>query len=89
MGKTSHRLDIDPEELRLVMTNNNYTPSRAAKAYGVTRQAVNGWFKSGKIPPRALAEIAKEMELSPDIIDSILKKKQKYKIKIQIELEPI
>lgn len=89
MGRHAVTIPIDSDMLRKVISDNNFTPSKLSRAYGVTRQAVNGWFKAGRIPPRVLADLARELNLPPEIVKEIVRKENRYAIKIQIELVPI
>jgi len=89
MSRPSVRLKIDSERLRAAI-GSKVTWSEIAEKYGVTRQAVNGWLSEGRIPPRALAEITKDLGLSPDTVKEILapsEKEPKKKWVLTITLE--
>ena len=81
MSKESVRLSIDSDLLKKVIGSKT-TWAAIAEKYGVTRQAVSNWLSEALIPPRALVEIVKELDLSPELVDEILSpQKQKEKTK--------
>jgi hypothetical protein len=91
MGRNSVRLKIDSDALRLIV-GDRATWSDIAEKYGVSRQAVSGWLAEGLIPPRALAEMARDLDLSPKQLDEILapqqekiRERKKWKITITVE----
>jgi hypothetical protein len=71
MGRKRVTLAIDADALRAAMAGKETFSERAEK-YGVSRQAVNGWLEAARIPPRALAELARDLDLAPDVVDAIL-----------------
>lgn len=90
MSRKSVMLDIDSTKLREAIADRS-TFSDLAQKYGVTRQAINNWLNDGKIPPRALVEIARDLDLLPEVIEQILapstEKHKNPKIVITIELK--
>jgi transcriptional regulator with XRE-family HTH domain len=48
------------------------TFSERAEKYGVSKQAINGWLSNGRIPPRAFYEIARDLDISSDLVAEIL-----------------
>ena len=45
------------EKIRLALDLSKVPPADAARIFGVSRQAVNGWFKTGRIDKNKLLEI--------------------------------
>lgn len=80
MGKHRTRIEFNPDALKKALDGVESFSDRADK-FGVTRQAINGWFSEGLIPPRALAEIVRDLNLSvetvTEILSPIIKKKKK------------
>lgn len=69
------------------------TFSERAQSFGVSKQAMNSWFQLERIPPRALAEIALDLKLSPEAMAEILLvktnvayKKRTKRLKYSIEI---
>lgn len=71
MGRKPVSLAIDSEMLRKALEGRETFSERAAK-YGVSRQAVANWLAEGRMPPRALAEIAMDLNLPAELVDAIL-----------------
>jgi hypothetical protein len=71
MGRRTTRIRIDSERLRKAVGSQESWSAYAEK-FGVTRQAVCNWLAEGKIPPRALFEIARDLNLSSEVINEIL-----------------
>ncbi len=91
MPKKRVMLSIDTAELRAALAGKE-TFSELAQKYGVSKQAVNGWLDTARIPPRALVEIARDLDLSPEQIDNILCRgdetstaKKKWTLKVTLE----
>ena len=78
MGRTKVSLRIDSDKLRAAMKAHDGNWSEFAQKYGVTKQAVSNWLSEGLIPPRAIAEIARELSLHSDVIDEILSPQSDY-----------
>lgn len=72
MGRTPVTIRIDGEMLRKALKDHDLKFSDRAEKYGVTRQAINSWFSHGRIPPRALIEMAMEAGLSKEQLDQII-----------------
>jgi transcriptional regulator with XRE-family HTH domain len=85
MGRKPISLNINVDAFRKAV-GDKLTWSDIAEKYGVTRQAVNGWLQDGRIPPRALMEIMKELKLEPEIVKAILEPYQKPKKQIVIRI---
>lgn len=75
MSRKSVRIAFDAEYLRELMAGRESWTERAQK-YGVSKQAVNGWLSDGRIPPRAMVEIVRDLDLSPDQVERLLYKPQ-------------
>jgi len=71
MGRKSTTLKINAEKLRAAVGSHE-TWSAYAEKFGVTKQAVSNWLSTGKIPPRALFEIVRDLDIPKDILDEIL-----------------
>lgn len=91
MAKQSLRLSVDGELLRKLIGSKG-TWSDLADKYGVTKQAVSGWLSDGLMPPRALVEIARELDLSPEQIEEVLapqakkaKARKQWKVTVLID----
>lgn len=88
MGKTATTIQINSHEFRKMLNGQYVSFADLAKKYGVTRQAVNGWLNTGRIPPRVLANIALDFKIPPEMIKEILKKESKISsITIEIKLD--
>lgn len=72
MGRTPTTIRIDGELFRKILKDHDLNFSDRAKSYGVSKQAMNQWFGTGRIPPRALIEIALELGLVKDQLDRII-----------------
>lgn len=95
MGRKFVTIKFDPNKLREVMAGRETFSERAEK-YGVTRQAIQGWLDSGRIPPRALIEIIRDLDLSTEVVNALLgkpegddseptKTKKKYVLTLTLE----
>lgn len=71
MGKPRTSINIDSDALRMAMSGVE-TFSERAREYGVTRQAINGWLQAGRIPPRAFAEIVRDLQFDVETVEKIL-----------------
>lgn len=76
MSKESLMIPIDAEALRNAIQKRGSIAS-LEEPLDVTRQAINGWLSSSRIPPRKLQTIAKNLKLSPDEVESIVNKEEK------------
>lgn len=72
MGRKKVTIPINTKEFRDILNYKNILLSEIAHKYGVTRQAVNGWLKFERIPPRVLINISKDFGLKPQEVDKIL-----------------
>lgn len=91
MGRQTVNLAIDTELLKSIVKEKETWTERAQK-YGVTKQAVSGWLTSGRIPPRALVEIVRDLDLTPEQVEAILapqkekaEERKKWKITVYVE----
>lgn len=91
MPKTSVRLKIDGDMLRKLIGSKT-TWTEYAEKYGVTKQAVSAWLTEGRIPPRALVEVARELDLSPEQVEDVLapqaqkeKARRQWKVTVLID----
>lgn len=91
MGRKKITLAMDSDALRDAMAGRETFSERAQK-YGVSRQAINGWLEAGRIPPRAIAEIAQDLDLTPEVVNKILapsklegKKRRRFSITITVD----
>ena len=71
MGRQKVTIPFDAEKLREAMAGKETFSERAEK-YGVSKQAISGWLTAGRIPPRALYEIARDLEIPPALVAEIL-----------------
>lgn len=90
MAKKSVMLDINVDKLRQLMSNARETFSERAQKYGVTRQAIQHWLDGGRMPPRAIIELLRDLDASPADTEELLapqkeKAKKKWKVTITVE----
>lgn len=71
MGRNKVRLSINPEKLRSLIKE-NHTFSEMAQKYGVTKQAVSQWVTDGQMPPRAIVELVKDLDISSEDVEELL-----------------
>lgn len=91
MGRNKVSLPFDPAVFRELLKGRETFTERAQK-YGVSKQAVNGWIEAGRIPPRALCELAMDLELSDEDVQRLLKptlakneEKKKWTLTVTLE----
>lgn len=74
MGRNRTTIPFNVESFKRHVKEGS-TFSERATEFGVSKQAMNGWFQTQRIPPRALAEIAMDLKFAPDIMAEILEVK--------------
>ncbi len=91
MGRKRTTLAIDPVKLREAVAGRE-TWSDYAEKFGVTKQAISAWLSEGRIPARALIEIARDLDLAPEVVEAILEpstrahaQKRKWTITLTVE----
>jgi transcriptional regulator with XRE-family HTH domain len=96
MGRRPINLKINGDALSSFLKNNDHSFSDRATQFGISKQAINGWITNGIISPRALAELAIEFNIPPDLLKIILlrpgeidlkKGKKSWTIKVTLEEE--
>lgn len=93
MGRSRVSLPIDVDRLKSAI-GSKCSWSDIATKYGVSKQAVSNWLADGRIPPRALIEIAHDLNLDAETVDEILKpsievkqKKKQWRVLITVTEE--
>lgn len=97
MGRNRTTIPFNVEAFKKYVKESSSFSERA-KEFGVSKQAMNSWFSTGRIPPRALAEIAIDLNFTADVMTEILSvksnkahasltKKIKYSIEIYEHVE--
>lgn len=71
MGRKRTTIPINSEKLREAVAGRE-TWTGIAEQFGVTKQAVSEWLRTGRIPPRALIEICRELNIPQDLLEDIL-----------------
>lgn len=91
MGRNKVNLSINGDVLRALMKGKETWSERAEK-YGVTKQAVSNWLSEGRMPPRALIELVRDLDLSPEQVEEILgpqhekmKARKRWKITVFVD----
>lgn len=86
-------LAIDTTVLRRLLAGKETFSERAEK-YGVSKQAVSGWLSEGRMPPRAIAEILRDLDCSIEDTEALLApqkekaaKKKRWVLKVTLEEE--
>ena len=72
VGRHGTTLRIDGNMLRKILKDHDLNFSDRAKEYGVSKQAINSWFSTNRVPPRALLEMAIDLKLSKEELDQII-----------------
>ena len=70
MGRKPTSIRFNSVVFRELFKDLNY--ANIAEGWGVTRQAVNGWLTTGRIPPRAMAEIIKAHDVDPKDVERLM-----------------
>jgi len=68
-------IPIQTNQLRKALADRGRSIASLEALLGVSRQAVNGWFQKDRIPPRKLADIARELKISNEEFDAITMKR--------------
>lgn len=88
MSRAKVRLAINSEKLRQLVKDKE-TFSELAQRYGVTKQAVSQWLSDGEMPPRAIVELVRDLDVSQEDLEELLapqlEKSNKKKWVITIE----
>jgi transcriptional regulator with XRE-family HTH domain len=71
MGRQRVNLEINPEKLRSLLKGKETFSERAEK-YGVSKQALSNWLEEGRMPPRAIIELLRDLDVSPEDVDELL-----------------
>ena len=76
MGRRKTTIPVDGTALRDAVERSPATWSSLAERLGVTRQTVSGWVSKGRIPPRQLADLAKELGLGAGEVRRIMAREE-------------
>jgi Zn-dependent peptidase ImmA (M78 family) len=74
MGRKSVMIAFDPAAFRDVVKGHGKALADLEPVTGVSKQAINGWLSSAKIPPRQLHTIAQGLKWKSNEVARILKK---------------
>lgn len=83
MGRKSIMVEFDSIAFRDAIKQRQSTLSDLEAVTGVTKQALNGWLTSSKIPPRQLHNISTHFNFSTDEVSKILRKNSGQVIKFR------
>lgn len=70
MGRKPTSVRFNSMVFRELFKDLNY--SKIVDERSVTRQALNGWLNTGRIPPKAMAEIVKAHNVSPNDVERLM-----------------
>lgn len=84
MGRTSVRIPIDADLFRDLIKG-AYTLTKLAEVSGVTKQAVNAWLEEGRIPPKVIADLVKELNWDVETVEKLVRPRTSFTITIHIE----
>lgn len=80
MPRTSVMIPIKSSALRDAFNKRSTPIASLEEPLGVSRQAINGWLSSERIPPRKLSVIAEKLDLSPEEMGLITKRTRSYSV---------
>lgn len=71
MGRNRTSIPFNVNKFRALVKEVSSFSERSA-AFGVSKQAINSWMTTGRIPPRALAEMAMDLKWNTGDIAELL-----------------
>lgn len=74
MARKSVMIPFDPTSFRDIVKGHGKSLSDLEPVIGVSKQALNGWLSSSRIPPRQLHTIAQTLKWNPNEVAKVLKK---------------
>lgn len=77
-------IPFEAAALRALFSKKNAPLNHVAKRMGVTRQALNSWLQSERIPPRRLTEIGMLYDITHEEMQRIIPQDSKPRLKAKI-----
>lgn len=71
MARPTTMIPIQTNQLRKALADRDRSIASLEALLGVSRQAVNGWFQRDRIPPRKLADIARDLNITEEEFEAI------------------